>query len=232
MWSPSGHQIWILLFLTPVLRNVPWGENPEKVWEARHLGPSSKGENYKLYGQSCMSMSREHSTGLSVQSVIHPKWTDTLCSLCGCSVTKVVSDSLWPRRQHQVTLLCSLLSPGVRLISCPSSRWHYRTISSSAAPFSSCLQSFPASGSFPMSRLFISSGQIIEASASATALPMNIQGWLPSKLMVLISFLSRGLWRVFSSPTIRKCQFFDTQTSLLSNSHICTWLLGKKKKNT
>ena len=175
-----------------------------------------------------MSMSREHSTGLSVQGVIHHKWTDTLCSLYGCSGTKVVSDSLWPHRQHQVTLLCSLLFPGVCLISCPSSRWHYLTISSSATPFSSCLQSFPASGSFPMSWLFISSGQIIEASASATVLPMNIQDWLPLKLMVLISFLSRALWRVFSSPTITKCQFFDIQTSLLSNSHICTWLLGKK----
>ena len=83
------------------------------------------------------------------------------------------------------------------------------------------------SGSFSMSRLFISGGQSIGASASALALPMNIQGWFPLGLSGLISLLSKGLSRVFSSTTIQKHQFFDAQSSLWSNCHIRTWLLEK-----
>ena len=89
------------------------------------------------------------------------------------------------------------------------------------------LQSFPASGSFPMSQLFASGGQSIGASASATVHPMNIQGWLPLGLTGLISLLFKGLSRVFSSTTIGKHQFFGTQPSLWSNSHIYTQLLEK-----
>ena len=111
--------------------------------------------------------------------------------------------------------------------SCPLSPWHYLIISSSATPFSFCLQSFPASRSFPTSQLFTSSGHCIRASASATVLPMNIQSWYPLGLTGLISFLSKGLSRVFSSTTIRKDQFFGTQPSLRSSSPICTWLLEK-----
>ena len=99
--------------------------------------------------------------------------------------------------QH-ARLPCPSLSPGVCSNSCPLSQWCYLTISSSVAPFCSWLQSFPALGSFPMSRLFSSSGQSIEASASASVLPMNIQGWFPLGLTGLISFLSKGLSRVFS----------------------------------
>ena len=87
-------------------------------------------------------------------------------------------------------------------------------------PFSSCLQSFPASGSFPMSQLFVSGGQSVGASASASVLPMNIQGWFPLGLTALISLLSKGLSRVFSVTTIQKHQFFGSQVSLWSNSHI------------
>ena len=101
------------------------------------------------------------------------------------------------------------------------------TISSSAAPFSSCLQSFPESGSFPTSWLFASGGQRTGASASASALPMNIQGWFPLGLTGLISLLSKGLSKVFSSTTVWKHQFFSAQPSLWYNSHICTWLLEK-----
>ena len=111
--------------------------------------------------------------------------------------------------------------------SCPLSWWCYLTISSSVAPFSSCPQSFPTSGSFPVSQLFNSSGQNIRASASASILPTNIQDWFPSELTGLISLQFKGLPRVFSNTTIQKYQFFGSQTSLQSNSHICMWLLEK-----
>ena len=94
------------------------------------------------------------------------------------------------------------LSPRVFSNSCPSNQWCHIPISSSAALFSSCPQSFPPSESFPMSRLFVSCGQSIRASASASVLPMNIQGWLPLGLTDLISLLSKGLSRVFSNTTI------------------------------
>ena len=94
-------------------------------------------------------------------------------------------------------------------------------------PFSSCLQSFPASGSFPMSQLFASGGQSIGTSASPSVFPMNIQDWFPLRLTGWISLLSKGLSRVFSNTTVQKHQFFSTQPSLWSNSHICTWLLEK-----
>ena len=99
-------------------------------------------------------------------------------------------------------------------------------ISSSVFSFS-CLQSLPASGSFPMRRLFTSDGQSIGASASATVLPRNIQSWFPLGLNDLISLMSKGLSRVFSSITVQKNQFFRTQPSLWSNFHIHTWLPGK-----
>ena len=95
--------------------------------------------------------------------------------------------------------------------------------SSSAALFSSCLQSFPASGSFPMSQLFASGGQSIGTSTSASVLPVNIQGWFLLRLTGLISLESTELSRVFSSTTIQKHQFFGPQLSLSSNSHICTF---------
>ena len=116
---------------------------------------------------------------------------------------------------HRISDLCSL------------SRWCHPTILSSVAPFSSCLQSLPASGSFPMSHLFASGGQRIGASASVSVLPMNIQGWFPLGLTGLISLQSKELSRVFSNTTIWKHQFSGTHASLWSNSHICTWLLEK-----
>ena len=92
------------------------------------------------------------------------------------------------------------------------------------APFSSCLQSFPASGSFLMSQLFASGGQSIGASASASVFPLNIQDWFSLGLTGLI-LLSKGLSRVYSSTAVQKHQFFSAQPSLWSNSHIHTWLL-------
>ena len=109
----------------------------------------------------------------------------------------------------------------------PVSQWCHPTISSSVAPFSSCLQSFPASGSFPMSQLFASYGLSIDASALVSVLPVNVQGWFPLALPVLISLQSKGLSRVLYSTTVWKHQFFSTQPFLWSSSHICTWLLEK-----
>ena len=100
------------------------------------------------------------------------------------------------------------------------SRWYYLTISSSASPFSFYLQSFPASGSFPVSHLFPSGGQSVTASTSV--LPVNIQGWFPLGLTSLTSLKSKELSRVFSSTAIQMHQFFGSQPSLWSNSHMCT----------
>ena len=123
-------------------------------------------------------------------------------------------------------LPCPLLSPGVCSKSCPLSQWCHSTISSTVALFSSCPQFFPASGSFAMSQLFTSGGQSAGTSASASGLPINIQGWFPLGLTDLIS-QSKGLSRVFSSTTIWKHRFFSTQPSLWANCHISTWLLEK-----
>ena len=119
----------------------------------------------------------------------------------------VASDSLQIRRLQHTRLPYLSLSPGVYSNSFPLSQWCLPTISSSGATFSSCPQSFPAPKSFPMSWLFISGGQRIGASASAPVLPMNIQGWFPLRLTDLISLLSKGLSRVFSSTAIGRRQF-------------------------
>ena len=122
---------------------------------------------------------------------------------------------------------CSSPSPGICSNSCPVSQWCHPTILPSVFPFSSCLLSFPASGSFPKSQLLASGGQTTGASASASVLLMNIQGWFPLRLTGLISLQSKGLSRVFSNTTVQKHQFFGAQPSLRSNSHIHTWLLEK-----
>ena len=130
-----------------------------------------------------------------------------------------VSDSSWPHGLQHTRLPCSSPSPGACSNSCPLSQWRHPTISSSVVPFSSCLQSFPASGSFPIGQFFISGGQSIGASASASVLPMNIQDWFPLGLIGLISLKSKGLSIVFSNTTVQKHQFFCAHLSLWSNSH-------------
>ena len=109
----------------------------------------------------------------------------------------------------------------------PSGQWCYPTFSSSAVPFSSRLQSFPALRSFPMSQFFALSGQSIEVSASASVLPMNTQDWFPLGWTGWISLQSKGLSRVFSNTIVQKHQFFSAQLSSQSNSHIHTWPLEK-----
>ena len=139
----------------------------------------------------------------------------------------VMSDSLWPHESQHARLPCPSPTPRVHSNSCPLSRWCHPTISSSIVPFSSHLQSFPASGSFQMSQLFASGGQSVEVSASTSVLPMNTQDWSPLEWTGWISLQSKGLSRVFSNTTVQKHQFFGAQLSLWSNSHIHTWLLEK-----
>ena len=139
----------------------------------------------------------------------------------------VVSDSLRPHGLQQARVPSPSLSPGVCSSSGPLNRWCHPTILSSVVPFSSCLQSFPASGSFLMSQLFASGGQSIGVSASSSVLPMNIQDWFTLVLTGLISLLSKGLSRVFSNTTVQKHQLFSALPSSWSNSHIHTWLLEK-----
>ena len=126
----------------------------------------------------------------------------------------VVSDSLWLHGLQHARLPCPLPTPGAYSNSCPLSWWCHPTISSSVIPFSSHLQSFPASGSFPMSQFFASGGQSIGVSASASVLPMNIQDWFPLGWTGWISLQSKELSRVFSNTTVQKHQFFGAQLSL------------------
>ena len=133
--------------------------------------------------------------------------------------------SLRPHGLQHTRLPCPSPFPGACSNSCPLSQWGHPTISSSVVPFSSCLQSFPASGSFLMNWLFTSGGQSIGASASV--FPMNIQGWFSSGLTGLISLLSKGLSRVFSNTTVQRHEFLGIQPSLWFKCHIHTWLLEK-----
>ena len=139
----------------------------------------------------------------------------------------VVSNSLRPHELQHTRLPCSSPTPGACSNSRPSSRWCHPTISSSVVLFSSCLQSFPASASFPVSQFFASGGQSIGASASASVLPMNIQDWFPLGWNVWISLQSKGFSRVFPNTTVQKHRFFGAQLALWSNSHVHTWLLEK-----
>ena len=123
----------------------------------------------------------------------------------------VISDSLWPHELQHTRPPRPTPTPGVHPNPCPLSRWCHPTILSSVVPFSSCPQSFPASGSFQMSQLFMSGGQSIEVSASASVLPVNIQDWFLLGWTGWMSLQSKGLSRVFSNTTVQKHQFFSTQ---------------------
>ena len=138
----------------------------------------------------------------------------------------VVSNSLQSHGLQHASL--PYPSPASRVCSnsCPSSRWCHPTISSSVVPFSSCLQSFPASGFSPMSQLFPSGSQIIGASASAPVLPMNIQGGFPLGWTGWVFLQSKGLSRVFSNTTVQKHQFFNAQLSFFSEMLFFKNLIG------
>ena len=148
--------------------------------------------------------------------------------MLGASVScSVVSDSLRPQELQHTRSPCPSPTPRVYSNSCPSSQWCHPTISSSVVPFYSWPQSLPASGSFPMSQLFAWGGQSTGVSASASVLPMNTQDWSPLGWTGWVSLQTKGLSRVFSNTTVQKHQFFGTQVSSQSNSHIHTWPLEK-----
>ena len=126
----------------------------------------------------------------------------------------VVSDSLQPHEPQHARPPCPSPTPRVHSNSCPLCQWCHPTISSSVVPFSSCPQSFPASGSFQMSQLFVSGGQSIGVSASTSVLAMNIQDWSPLGWTGWISLKSKGLSRIFSNTTVQNHQFFCAQLSL------------------
>ena len=137
----------------------------------------------------------------------------------------VVSNSLRPHESQHARIPCPSPTPGVHSDSCPSSQWCHSVISFSVIPFSSCPESLPASESFKMSQLFPWGGQSIGVSALASFLPKKSQGRSPSEWTSWVSLQSKGLSRVFSNTTVQKHQFFGTQFSSQSNSHIHTWPL-------
>ena len=147
------------------------------------------------------------------------RWMGTSSALvvqCSCSVVRY---SLWPQGLQHTRLPCPSPTPGACSNSCPLRWWCHPTILSSFFPFSSCLQSFPASGSLQMSQFFKSGGQSTGVSASTSVLPMNTQDWSPLGWTGWTSLPSKGLSRVFSNTTVQKHPFFGTQLSLLANSH-------------
>ena len=125
----------------------------------------------------------------------------------------VVSDSLWPHEVQRSRPPCPSPTPRVHPNPCPSRRWCHPTILSSVVPISSCPQSFPASGSFPMSQFFTSGGKSIGVLASTSVPPMNNQDWSPLGWTGWISLQSKGLSRVFSNTTVQKHQFFGAHFS-------------------
>ena len=139
----------------------------------------------------------------------------------------VISNSLWPHGLQHTRLPCPSLTPGACSNSRPSSQGCHPTISSSVIPVSSCLQSFPASGSFPLSQFFASGGQSIAVSASASVLPMNIQDWFPLGWTGWISLQSKRLSRIFSNTTVQKHQFFSP--TILGCSHVMRYQIPTSK---
>ena len=167
---------------------------------------------YHYFPWKCKVSFCSHMGSLSPLGVQFHRWC---CAVLSCSV---MSDSLRACGEQHTRLPCPSPHPGVCSNSCPLNQWCHPAISSFVIPFFFCPQSFPTSRSFPISRLFASGGQRIGASASVR--PMNIQGWSPLGLTGLISLLSKGLSRVFSSITVRKHQFFSTAFFTVQPSHL------------
>ena len=161
------------------------------------------------------------------KELLGPVMCVALCSVQFSSVAQSCPTLCNPMDCRMPGLPCPSPTPEVYSDSCLLSRWCHPTISSSVISLSSCLQSFPVSGSFQMSQLVASGGHSIGISASASVLPMNIQDWFPLGWDSWISLQSKGLSRVFSNTTVQKHQFFGAQLSLWPTSHIHTWLLEK-----
>ena len=154
------------------------------------------------------------------------KWKAKIIQFSSGQLFSRVWDSLRPHGLQHIRPPFPSPAPRACSNSCPLSLWCHLIISSSVVPFSSCLQSFPASRSFSVSQ-FSSGGQITGVSTSASILPINIEDWFPLGWTGLISMQSKGFSRVFSNTTVQKHQFISAQLSLYSNSHIHTWLLEK-----
>ena len=151
---------------------------------------------------SCLFRSQLKCALLKEDFFNHPMYSTTISSVQFSR--SVVSDSSQPHESQHSRPPCPSATPGVYPNSCPLSQWYHPAISSSVVPFSSCPQSLPASGSFPMSQLFTWSGQSIGVWASASVLPMNTQDWSPLGLTGWISLQSKGLSRVFSNTIVQK----------------------------
>ena len=175
------------------------------------------------YSSQTRKRNRSIQTGKKEMTLTICPWYGTLYFSSVAQSCPTLCDSM----NCSTRLPCPSPTPRAFSNSCPSPWWCHPTISSSVVTLSSCLHSFPASGSFPMSQFFASCGQSTGVSASAPVLSVNIQDWFPLGLTGLISKQSKGLSMVFSNTTVQKHQFFSAQLSLLSNSHIHTWPLEK-----
>ena len=180
---------------------------------------------YILIGWFVILLLSEISSQILHSKLLSNVWfSNTCCDSLGCCPSWFSSvqfssvaqscPTLRPHEPQHARPPCLSPTPGVHPNSCPLSWWCNPTISSSLVPFSSCFQSFQASGSFQMSQLFASGGQNIGVSASTSVLPMNTQDWFPLRWTGWISLQSKGLSRVFSNTTVQKHQFFCTQLSL------------------
>ena len=196
-----------------VTKSCPWGPMPDSPWKdtpvLELIGCRGFSFCLELPRAGARAPPAEIPQALQFSSVAQS--CPTLCDPKDCSTPGFSA-------HHQLPELAQTHAH-------QSSRWCHPTISSSVVPFSFCLQSFPASGSFSMSQFFASGGPSIGVSASTAVLPMNIQDWFPLGLTGLISLQSKGLSRVVSNTTVQKHQFFGSQLSLWSSSHIHTWLL-------
>ena len=203
-------------------------ESPLTIWELLtfiHTSSSRQGWRWQSRRTLAISMLEKRYSGASRESVVTCVESDVLAFLlqrgnqfASSSVQfshPVISDSLWPHEPQHARPPCPSPTPRVYPNSCPLSQWCHPTISSSVIPFSSCPQSFPASGSFQMSQLFTSGGQSIVVSASTSVLPMNTQDWSPLRWTGWISLQSKGLTRVFSSTTVQKHQSSSSQGQLV-----------------
>ena len=230
VWSLS--HVW--LFVTPWTAarqpslSITISRSPPKPMSIESVMPSN---HLILYRPLLLLPSIFPSIGVfSNGSILHIRWPKLSFNPAFSSVQfshSIVSDSLWPHEPQHARPPWPSPTPGVHSNWRPSSQWCHPAISSSVVPFSSCPQSLPASESFPMSQLFALGVQSTGASALASFLPKKSQGWSPSEWTGWISLQAKGLPRVFSNTTIQKYQFFGTQLSLWSNSHIHTWLLEK-----
>ena len=197
--SPNHFLIWVCISFQPIF-NVQHVANARFFFKLRHPALGHK----RTSGQ-------QEKESLAKQRTSEDNFELTSSVQFSLSV---VSNSLQPHGLQHTGTPCPSPTPGLYSNSCPLSRWCHPTISSSVTPFYSRLQSFPASGSFPVSQFFESGGQSIGVSASTSVLPMNIQDWFPLEWTGWISLQSKGLSRVFSNTTVQKHQFFGAQFSL------------------